>query len=345
MINIIILPLFFNFHICQIEKYLLNNNKNNSYKGKENYPLLEYNSTVKRNVILGIIENYSLRKILPFFKSFLHANMTNCDIVIFVKKVSPIVINYLKGINVTVLQLHENYEGIKPTHLRWKIYSEFLKANKNEYNLVFSVDLRDAIFQKDVFKYYDNYSSFLGVVLEDDTLEEEWHKINIINYIGEKMYKTIQKERIICMGTLIGTLEKFLEFSIIIWEKLKSNNFPPFDQCVANCLFYLEFVLNDYLIKTDNSGPIMTIGITKDENIILDLEDNLRNYKGEIAAVVHQYDRKKILRKKIVNKYHLQVLDLTKLGLYFYIYIIFCIAIIIKLLKPVKCAIKKFLKK
>ena len=133
MINIIILPLFFNFHICQIEKYLLNNNKNNSYKGKENYPLLEYNSTVKRNVILGIIANYSLRKILPFFKSFLHANMTNCDIVIFVKKVSPIVINYLKGINVTVLQLHENYEGIKPTHLRWKIYSEFLKANKNEY--------------------------------------------------------------------------------------------------------------------------------------------------------------------------------------------------------------------
>ena len=343
--NIIIFFLFIS-SICQKDNHIQINKEDSIYSNESYYPLNEINiNNSKKNVILGIIHHYSLIKILPFFKSLIHANITNCDIVMFVRKVSQNVINYLRRINVIVYQIFEKYKRIKPTHLRWKMYKDFLKKNKNKYNLVFSVDVRDSIFQKDVFKFYDNFSPFLGVMIEDGTLEQDWNKENIINYIGEEMHKTIQNERIICMGTLLGSLEKFLEFSIILWRKLKLNNFPPSDQCVANCLFYLENVLKDFLLKSDNNGPIITLGITESENIILDVEDNVLNYKGEVAAVVHQYDRIVNLKKKIVSKYHLEFSDLIKSALDIQIYkIILLIIIIIKLIKSTKLSKLKDLK-
>ena len=130
----------------------------------------------------------------------------------------------------------------------------------------------------------------------------------MINYIGTERHNIIKNKRIICMGTIWGTLDKILEFSIIIWKKLKSTGFPRSDQCVANCLFYLDNILEDYLVKNDNYGPIMTLALTKSKNIILDSKKNILNFRGEIAAVIHQYDRKNNLRMIIINKFCPEIL-------------------------------------
>ena len=259
---------------------------------------------IKKNVVLGIIQKYSLSKVIPFFNSFLYTNLTNCDIVMFVRNVSPSLINYLKSIGVLVYQISKIYNNIRrPTHLRWKIYMNFLEENKNRYNLVFSVDVRDSFFQKDIFKYYDNYSSFLGIALEDGTLNETVNKNNIIKLVGIEKHNKIKDERIICMGTVLGTVKEFMDFSKIMWEKLKFFNFPRSDQGLANFLFYYDKIMNNSLIKTDNNGPIMTIGLSEVENITLDYQDNILNYNGEIASVVHQYDRKKNIQMKIFKKF------------------------------------------
>ena len=47
----------------------------------------------------------------------------------------------------------------------------------------------------------------------------------------------------------------------------------------------------------------MTIGLTESKNIILDSNNNILNFKGEIASVIHQYDRHSYLMIKIVNKF------------------------------------------
>ena len=44
-------------------------------------------------------------------------------------------------------------------------------------------------------------------------------------------------------------------------------------------LFYENF-LNDYLIKSDNSGFMITIGNTKNEKISYYSEDNILNFNG-----------------------------------------------------------------
>ena len=68
-------------------------------------------------------------------------------------------------------------------------------------------------------------------------------------------------------------------------------------------MFSYEKLFSDYLLKSDNYGPVMTIGKTKPHNIIFDSDENILNFSGEIAAVIHQYDRKIDIVQKVIKKY------------------------------------------
>ena len=305
LINIIIFFLLFNSYLNnqEINNITKNYNLNNSKNVID--PILESNTSKinKKNAILGIIQNYSLKIILPFFKSLIRTNLTNCDIIMFVRYVSPDLIIYLKGINVLVFDIPKKYRNVSVINLRWKMYIDFLTKRKKEYNLVFSADIRDTIFQKDIFRYYENFSEpFLGVSIEDGTLNEKINKRWLINFIGEEIHKIIKNNRIICVGSIWGTLDKFLEFSNIFWENLIANTHAV-EQGIGNYLFYYKKIFEDCLIKSDNYGPVMTIGLTERSNIILDNQDNILNFGGEIAAVIHQYDKKCDILIKIYKKF------------------------------------------
>ena len=113
------------------EKSYLNKSDNNKYyhPNLNSYNLINK----KKNVILGIISKYSLSTIIPYFKSYLRANFTNCDIVMFVRNVSENVTNYLKSIGVIVYKIPEIYNSICTINTRWKMYIDFLKENRYKY--------------------------------------------------------------------------------------------------------------------------------------------------------------------------------------------------------------------
>ena len=48
----------------------------------------------------------------------------------------------------------------------------------------------------------------------------------------------------------------------------------------------------------------MTICVTKRNKISLDADNNVLNFDGKIAAIVHQYDRKPDIVRKFNNKYN-----------------------------------------
>ena len=81
------------------------------------------------------------------------------------------------------------------------------------------------------------------------------------------------------------------------------GNPKAIEQGIGNYLIYYEKILKDFIIKSDNFGPIMTIGITKSSNINLDSNDNILNFMGEIASVIHQYDRKHDIMKMVSKKF------------------------------------------
>ena len=132
-------------------------------------------------------------------------------------------INKIKSYGAITYKIQKKKKKKRILYCRWKIYEEFLKDKGDKYNLVFTADFRDVFFQKDVFQYYDFNKSYLGIAIEDGFLSERVNKMWLISAYGENLYKTLRHKRIICIGTVWGTVDKFTELSRIMGEKLDSK--------------------------------------------------------------------------------------------------------------------------
>ena len=262
---------------------------------------------IKKNLIIGAITGYNWEILYPFFKSYELAGFENCECVMFVGNMESNTIDKIKSSGVIVYNISDKYIYQKIINIRWKIYEDYLNENKDKYNLVFTTDLRDSFFQKDIFKYYDSKKPFLGLALEDGTLSEEVNQGWIRRTYNDEIYESMKNERIICVGTVWGTPDKFFEFSKIMWERLSSEwslRVNAIEQAVGNYLIYHDKMFNDCIVKSDNKdGPVMTIALTNRNDINFDLNNNILNKKGEIAAVIHQYDRKKDILEFVTKKY------------------------------------------
>ena len=235
----------------------------------------------------------------------MNAGFNNCDFVLYVGGISNETIKKVELCGVKTYQIPKNISRLKTTinNFRWKLYEDFLKENKDKYNMVFTADVRDTIFQKDVFQFYDSSKPFLGVFLEDGLMTSKANRIWALKFCNESEFKTFENEKVICSGTIIGTADKFLEFSHILWETIKDKK-KVVDQGGANYLFHYKKLFNDCLIIKDNHAFVMTIGMTDKKNVFLDKDDNILNFDGQIAAVVHQYDRKHSIVDKLKIKYN-----------------------------------------
>ena len=258
---------------------------------------------IKKNLILTIVVRYSWYKILPFIKSVIGIGNRNFDIVIFISEVSQQVKDNLKSLGIIIYEISTKMKSAFDIfRQRWKIFSDFLENNMNKYNIILSLDIRDTIIQKEFFSLYNNYSNFIGFSYESSTLERLIQKEYIINNFGEKTYKMIENERNINCGTIWGTIDDFIFFSKTMYKNLLINF--SVDQTMLNYLIYVENILNNRtIIFSDEYGPVLTLGLTKRNKIILDSDNNILNFNNQIASIVHQYDRHKDIKKIIKQKY------------------------------------------
>ena len=288
-----------------------------SYKPNENRDNFEamyiHNSKPKRklfsskkNLIIGEVVNYDWNTVQPFFKSFEAVGFENCDCVIFVAKLSQDTISKIESCGVIIKNISDEYLKMNPNKMRYKIYFDYLNENLDKYNLILHTDTRDVVFQQDIFQLYGRKKPFLGLAIEDGNMNEfinrEWFKYAF----GEVVYKQIENERVICSGTIWGTADKLFLLIKEIWEILEKgpSNVKLHDQTALNYIIYYEKIFDDCLIKTENKdGYILTLLLAKNKTFSFDSEDNLLNEKGEIVAIVHQYDRKKDIAQKLRKKY------------------------------------------
>ena len=132
VINLIIFFILFNL-INNNTNVNISKNSNNINNISNTYIGSKKSLYNKKNLILGIIQNYSLNVILPFFKSLIRANFKNCDVVMFVRNVSLELRNYLKSIGILVYKITKQYKNISIIKLRWKMYLDFLKEKREHY--------------------------------------------------------------------------------------------------------------------------------------------------------------------------------------------------------------------
>ncbi len=270
------------------------------------YKIKQLNVPQKRNLILGVIQNYSWEKIEPFFISLIKADFKLCDYVMFVNGLSDKTKEKLHYYGFKTIEIPNKYKRMTITLSRHILYDEYLSNNTNKYNMVLHVDVRDSFFQRDLFEIYkNNKKPFVGVSIENGTLTNKINSKWMKDIYGDNIYQIIQNEKIICGGALWGTADKFLEINRKIWEeiKMKLHKNSINDQSVTNYLIYYKNLFKDILIKSDiNSGPVMTVGLINYKNLSFDSEGNLLNYNGEKPSIIHQYDRINSLVEKVHNK-------------------------------------------
>ena len=250
----------------------------------------------KKNLILGAIKNYDWTIIQPFFLSLKKANFQNYDCIIFAFNISQNTLDELKNIGVIIQEIPEKYGKMKINNVRYKLYEEYLSDKLDKYKIVLHSDVRDTFFQKDFFQIYENQDSFIGFALEDgninQTMNADWMK----NQYGEKIYEEVKHEKIICSGTIWGTIDKFYELVGYIWKEIELKSpydYSIHDQTITNYLVYYKKMFKDCILISDNNyGPVMTVGLAQYQNFSYDQEENLINFKEKnIASIVHQYDR------------------------------------------------------
>ena len=96
----------------------------------------------------------------------------------------------------------KNFWNMRINNYRYKFYADFLSDKLNKYNMVLCTDVRDVIFQKDIFKYYDKYKNVLVIALEDGILTENINQLWIKQHYGRAIFKSIKENPIICSGTI-----------------------------------------------------------------------------------------------------------------------------------------------
>ena len=269
----------------------------------------------KKNLVIIVITNYDWNKISVFFTSYVKANFENTDFVAFVNAVPESTLNKLRSYGAITVPFPEEIKKIHIYTSRWGAIVEYLKQNSDKYKMVFTSDTRDAFFQSDVFKYYENVNKpFLGVAYENGYLTQELTNVKWIkNAFGEDYFNTLTTQRIICAGTLWGTPDKVLQFAERVFSLLTSNP-KAIDQAATNYIIYQEKLFeNCTIISNNEDGPIMTIGIANRAFINLDKNNNIINGKGEIAAFVHQYDRHQDLTKIANDKYNTKLNEPIKI--------------------------------
>jgi hypothetical protein len=294
--------------ILKFKENTINNDSNFVFENK-NYSfnkILNNLALKKKNLIIGVIKNYKWEVVAPFFTSFKKVGFDNCDCVIFVENITQEIINKIKNFDVRVIKIKGIIEA-NIINYRYKLYEDFLKNNPDKYNLVLAIDIRDSIFQKDIFKYYENNKSFLVLAIEDDYLTHPINKMWIIEAFGNNIYKIIENERIVCSGTILGSANKFIEFSSMIWKIANTNNYSRHnwnDQAIVNYLVYYKLFLNDCIIKNHNKdGLILTLATATPKSFFIDSESNILNGKGEIASVIHQYNRHQNIALRVIYKF------------------------------------------
>lgn len=254
---------------------------------EEGLTLEQVSQSSRKNLLIGSITNYSWEDVAPFFNSYVQAGFENCHCVMFTANISEDTLSKIHSCGVETIPIPEEYLSGQIVIYRFKLYHEFMLKVKGKYDMVLTADVRDVIFQRDLFGLCDSSRPFLGIALEDGTLSETSDTKWIVDSYGQELHSTIMNERIICMGTVWGTASEFTAFVGELVKEMEAVPNPN-DQGSANVILYSKKMFAEILRPSTNYDGLV---ITVNHDLALTPEGDMLNGAGEIAAVVHKYDR------------------------------------------------------
>ena len=175
---------------------------------------------------------------------------------------------------------------------RFFTYRKALENWTDRYDEVLFTDVRDVIFQANPFNYHYGTSIALfaeatGRGIGQCRANSRW----IRDGYGDKPLEEMKDKDILCAGVMYTRGDGIMRLMKAMTEELlRINPRDNLDQGVLNYLAYKQ-KLGECKIFSQVDAPIMHIGCNNFSTLKFDEKNRVLNGKGEVAAVVHQYDR------------------------------------------------------
>ena len=264
---------------------------------------------MKKNLVMGVAKGYDWDTLEPFVLSC-KKNCPSVELLLFVDDISDFTRDQLIWGGCRLENFPAEMRTGVPNNTRWKIFSDFLEQFGANYYQVLISDTRDVIFQEDVFEKFKDYKNFLGYTTEADDIggSKTGAKVNygwLTDSFGKEEAQKLSAKKIICDGTVIGSVAEMKIFAKKMWHILNDImsrvDFRIHDQSIANYIIYENLLPIKNLIEIDtDTGEIFTVGYA--DNFFVHGDKIFRN--GGVPAVVHQYDRKEKLLQLVDEIYH-----------------------------------------
>ena len=249
-----------------------------------------------KNLVMGVAKGYGWNDVEPFVNSF-KKNCPNTDLVLFVDDLSAFTEKIFKSVkSLTLIPFPEKFKNniVDPLQSgfvtnRFSMYKDFL-VNHSEYKNVLLTDVRDVIFQGDIFSIHKDKNFILcameNAIIKNEVNNSKWIK----NMFGEDEYKKIMDKDIICAGTILGSRNEMITLLSKMIEIMSKTSLWGSDQATLNYMIHNKILPIKNIIKSSvQDGDIYTMGLVKTPKITK--SGSIVRGDEKIPAVVHQYDR------------------------------------------------------
>lgn len=263
-----------------------------------------YFGTMKHIVLAGYADYEHQYKVENFVLSWKRVMSEHSDLVIICDKRND-VSDYLESIEgVTVL--FRSRADTNPYLNRFKWFDETIEDYQwQDGQLIFIADIRDVIFQQNVFEKIEQLvgkqEKFI-VCDEGIKNDEEWNQVMMI-YSFPELYSTMATKNVYNCGVIAGHPKKVGSVCQQIFEKGKTAANTYFEYDMGSGLVIMDQAAYGILVHTTGLGQDAVIQHQKDDYCLTVatapvtaktlhvIDGKLCNFKKEPYYIVHQYDR------------------------------------------------------
>lgn len=258
--------------------------------------------------IIGCITKYGVEQIRPFVESIQRSGFTG-DKLMLVYEITQDTIEYLNSKGWILIQSEPQQ------HIILQRFRDMYQVlHQYETDVVIWVDVKDIVFQKDPTEWL-NKNMNKDILAFSESLkfgDEEWARLNAGTSFPME-WEWLQTKEIHCAGTIVGKKEAIRDLFIDIyrWSLTTSNPQQLADQAAYNILIHLHQFKDivQFVKQQEGFAAQLHLKLKKGGNLPYTEElvtidgDEVKNSKGELFTLVHQYDRNEELKFLIEKKY------------------------------------------
>jgi hypothetical protein len=196
------------------------------------------------SLVIGAIDNLDWFEIKNWVYS-LNQCSPHCRKVLIVYRISEPTIKKIQENKIEIFRARHMHTGDLIDFSTWKhnrvskyrFYAihQFLKAQKDDINLVILSDVRDVIFQSDPFRWLEKHAEGYDVVASSEELQyknEPWSAKNIKSCYGADAFEALKDRPIDNAGLIAGKVEAMVDLSLKIYLKSYAT---PLWACRSSC--------------------------------------------------------------------------------------------------------------